>query len=171
METFKRTKGVVSLDRLRDSGYNNWTREKMERVLQPRHQREKYLFIVRENEKNKIPSIQDIMDQTGFSRASISPSVRLFRDAMMVINFTTAEFLIHCGLARNTIENYFIGDIGVPRELYWIEPYVEDEILDLNRRAKVRHFNNPRPRNRARHYIALYEDDGVPCYETLNVCR
>lgn len=164
------TDGVVSLNILRDHEYNLWTRAQIYELL-PRAGQDIVLHTSYANyRKQETPSVENFLKDLDLSMPQVKSrlmKIRAKKTRPILINFTTAEALIHLNLAESVIDIVYIEDFERSEELSWLDKYVENEILKLKRKLRKKAFANPRPPNRIRHYIALVKERGEPCYKPL----
>jgi|GEM_PF-5317051 len=169
------TGGLLSLNRLpkslEDGGYRCWALEELEKLYSENTM--KVVRCIKEGNRNRrIPSVNDIIYLTGLDRPNVQNTVYALKRREIIFNVTIPEILIHFNLHKPVIENIGIDEYKSkrPEHLYWLDPYVENEVIRYIPRYRIKRFRNPRARTVVAHWIALIEEDGRPCYGPLKIC-
>ncbi len=164
------TDGVVALRKLRDHGYRLWDISQVDGLM-PRAGHDIILHTSYANYRRKeTPSAESFVKDLDLNMQQVRArlmNIRAKKTRPVLINFTTAEALIHLDLVESAMDIVYIEDFERPEELSWLDKYVENEILKLKRKSRKKAFDNPRPSNRIRHYIALVKERGESCYKPL----
>ena len=160
-----KTKGIISLEKLRDGTYDNIPRHILEDRLSgiPTSVAD---FIVEENKIERSPGAKYIAEKLDIMTAHLASYLGPIKNADPIIgfNFTAMEAIIYLGLDDRLVKRGF----SLPKKYKWLEEYVKVEVLE--RRASIsKQLRNPRTPNQIHHWIILAEENGVPCYASLSL--
>jgi len=160
------TEGVVALRKLQNSEYKLWSTEEIEKSNLSSVSKEVLYFIAKENVFRNIPQLKEIIKRFKLHRAG--SEVYELRNREMVFSITIPEIIVFYGFAYLGLRG---GSFHPPPHLGWLGKYLGETRIGrrggtLSWTEKLKSARSPRYN---RHWIAMLEKDGSPCYLPLGL--
>jgi hypothetical protein len=167
-ETDKNLEGVISLAKLQLGEYKLWTKDEIAGLDLNDISKLTLYFIAEENNWRRIPSTTCIKKRFHFS--GDCTILYTLRDKRLIFNVTVADIIKFYGVD-------FLGcryrRFNPPSRLEWLHQYLDDIKGSGGNGGSVLSLKNKLEFSRSptypRHYIALMEICGKPCYYPLGL--